>query len=338
MSTGRPPARDRTAAAVIAAALRPAATSGARDAGGSVSRGRNSVWKRRASASVAGSAIGTDVAQLGSAAALVTVVVRAARRSGAPLRPDPTGILRAAHAGLALVVRTLTLRASLLVMTYGAAVLGATSVATHQLASTLWSFLAFALDAIAIAALYCTLARRLTLDPEINADLTAVDRALAVENKWRAQRFGVQGSFVTRSGAVPIGELVDDLLALVAMDAIDLDCVDEVEHCRAIVRDGTAADGQIAVYREASRAPVVGAPLTQVSRWIAGTTPCALAKAAKRCSGGMCADDHRPRSPLVMRPWSVTAVASMNTSPAPPSTKRPQCAKWKSCAMPSTAE
>ncbi|MGN6131274.1 MAG: MATE family efflux transporter, partial [Nocardioidaceae bacterium] len=101
---------------------------------------------------IAGSAIGTDVAQLGSAAALVTVVVRAARRSGAPLRPDPTGILRAAHAGLALVVRTLTLRASLLVMTYGAAVLGATSVATHQLASTLWSFLAFALDAIAIAA------------------------------------------------------------------------------------------------------------------------------------------------------------------------------------------
>jgi Na+-driven multidrug efflux pump len=53
---------------------------------------------------------------------------------------------------VALVVRTLTLRASLLVMTYGAAVLGATSVAAHQLASTLWTFLAFALDAIAIAA------------------------------------------------------------------------------------------------------------------------------------------------------------------------------------------
>jgi Na+-driven multidrug efflux pump len=53
---------------------------------------------------------------------------------------------------VALVVRTLTLRASLLVMTYGAASLGATAVATHQLASTVWTFLAFALDAIAIAA------------------------------------------------------------------------------------------------------------------------------------------------------------------------------------------
>jgi putative MATE family efflux protein len=101
---------------------------------------------------IAGSAIGTDLAQLGSAVALVAVVVRAARREDATLRPDLAGIRRAAHAGVALVVRTLTLRASLLVTTYGAAALGATSVATHQLALTIWTFLAFALDAIAIAA------------------------------------------------------------------------------------------------------------------------------------------------------------------------------------------
>ncbi len=101
---------------------------------------------------IAGSAIGSDLAQLGSAVALVWVVVTGARREGASLRPDLAGVLRAAHAGVALVVRTLTLRASLLVMTYGATTLGAASVATHQLASTIWTFLAFALDAIAIAA------------------------------------------------------------------------------------------------------------------------------------------------------------------------------------------
>ncbi len=101
---------------------------------------------------IAGSAIGTDLAQIGSALALVAVVVRAARREGAPLRPDIPGVRRAAHAGVALVVRTLTLRASLLVMTYGAATLGATATAAQQLAMTLWTFLAFALDAIAIAA------------------------------------------------------------------------------------------------------------------------------------------------------------------------------------------
>ena len=59
-----------------------------------------------------------------------------------------------------LVIRTLTLRAALLLTTY-AVVLGAdatagadqsVSLATHQLAFTIWTFLAFALDAIAIAA------------------------------------------------------------------------------------------------------------------------------------------------------------------------------------------
>ena len=101
---------------------------------------------------IAGAAIGTDLAQVASAAVLVTVVVRGARREGASLRPDLPGIGRAAHAGIALVIRTLTLRASLLVMTYGAASLGAVPMAAHQLATTIWTFLAFALDAIAIAA------------------------------------------------------------------------------------------------------------------------------------------------------------------------------------------
>jgi putative MATE family efflux protein len=99
-----------------------------------------------------GSAVGTDLAQAGAAAAFVVVVARAARRHGAPLRPDLGGVGRAAHAGVALVVRTLTLRASLLVSTYGAARLGVVAVATHQLALTVWTFLAFALDAVAIAA------------------------------------------------------------------------------------------------------------------------------------------------------------------------------------------
>ena len=101
---------------------------------------------------IAGSAIGSDLAQLAMAGVLVAVVVRAARAEGAPLRPDLPGVRRSARAGVPLVIRTLTLRASLLVMTYGAASLGATSMATHQLASTIWTFLAFALDAIAIAA------------------------------------------------------------------------------------------------------------------------------------------------------------------------------------------
>ena len=101
---------------------------------------------------IAGSALGTVVAQVGSAVVLVSVVVRAARRHGAPLGPSAAGIRGAGAAGVPLLLRTITLRASLLVMTYGAATLGEADLATMQVAMTLWTFLAFALDAIAIAA------------------------------------------------------------------------------------------------------------------------------------------------------------------------------------------
>jgi putative MATE family efflux protein len=104
---------------------------------------------------IAGSAWGSVLAQVASAAALIGVVVRAAKREGAPLRPDLPGIRAAAHAAIALVIRTLTLRAALIVTTYAvvqAGSTGATDLAAHQLAFTIWSFLAFALDAIAIAA------------------------------------------------------------------------------------------------------------------------------------------------------------------------------------------
>ena len=107
---------------------------------------------------IAGSALGSVLAQVASAGALVWVVVAAARREGAPLRPDRPGIRAAARAGVPLVVRTLTLRAALLVTTYAVTVGALTTsdqtvdLATHQLAFTLWTFLAFVLDAIAIAA------------------------------------------------------------------------------------------------------------------------------------------------------------------------------------------
>jgi putative MATE family efflux protein len=105
---------------------------------------------------IAGSAIGSVLAQVISAAWFLVVVVRAAREHDARLSPDRAGIAAAAHAAVALVVRTLALRACLLVGTYAVTRVGTgatdVNIATHQVAITLWSFLAFALDAIAIAA------------------------------------------------------------------------------------------------------------------------------------------------------------------------------------------
>jgi putative MATE family efflux protein len=100
---------------------------------------------------VAGSALGTVLAQSGMAAVLLVVVVRAAGRTGAPLRPDVRGIARVGLVGVPLLVRTLTLRAALLVTTYVAVAQGDAALAAHQVATVVWGFLALALDAVAIA-------------------------------------------------------------------------------------------------------------------------------------------------------------------------------------------
>ncbi|WP_206442459.1 MATE family efflux transporter, partial [Streptomyces boncukensis] len=100
---------------------------------------------------IAGSAWGTVIAQWAMAAVYLTVVVRGARRHGAPLRPDLAGIRACAQAGAPLLIRTLSLRAVLLIATAVAARLGDADVAAHQITLTLWSLLSFALDAIAIA-------------------------------------------------------------------------------------------------------------------------------------------------------------------------------------------
>ncbi|MEV8395317.1 MULTISPECIES: MATE family efflux transporter [unclassified Streptomyces] len=100
---------------------------------------------------IAGSAWGTVLAQCAMAAVYLVVVVRGARRHGASLRPDAAGIRASAQAGVPLLVRTLSLRAVLLIATAVAARLGDADVAAHQIILSLWSLTAFALDAIAIA-------------------------------------------------------------------------------------------------------------------------------------------------------------------------------------------
>jgi carboxylate-amine ligase len=126
-------------------------------------------------------------------------------------------------------------------------------------------------DAVAIAALFRALARHLYDNPEHNAGLDVVDRSIAIENKWRAQRYGVQGTFVTRSGAVAVGELLDRVLELVGADAAALDCADQAEGCRAIIADGTSADAQLKIFTE-NEHEGADIALHKVARWIRDAT------------------------------------------------------------------
>ncbi|MBM9505976.1 MATE family efflux transporter [Streptomyces sp. KK5PA1] len=139
-------------------------------AGFSANAGLNTALVYGAGLGIAGSAWGTVMTQNAMAVAYLWVVVRGARTrfpagtkdadgtSGTDggdwkslLRPDAAGIRACARAGAPLLVRTLSLRANLLIATAVAARLGDTAIAAHQITLTVWSLLAFALDAIAIA-------------------------------------------------------------------------------------------------------------------------------------------------------------------------------------------
>lgn len=102
--------------------------------------------------SVGGAALGTVIAQWGMAAVYLAIVVRAAHHYGVGIRPDWVGVRAVSRVGSWLMLRTLSLRAAILVTVLVVTAQGPTNLAAHQLAMTLFSFLAFALDALAIAA------------------------------------------------------------------------------------------------------------------------------------------------------------------------------------------
>ena len=127
-------------------------------------------------------------------------------------------------------------------------------------------------DAIAIAALYRTLARHLYLNRERNCDLDAVARAIVIENKWRAQRYGVQGTFATPDGAVTVAEMLERVIEDTAADAVALGCAAEINRCRAIAGAGTSADAQLAVFEAHRAGGSHEAALRAVAEWLAAAT------------------------------------------------------------------
>lgn len=100
---------------------------------------------------VAGSALGTVIAQWGMAAFFLWFAVREARRTGVSLAIHWGDLGRTASTGGWLFLRTLSLRAALLATTAIATQAGTTTLASTQIAFALFSTLAFALDALAIA-------------------------------------------------------------------------------------------------------------------------------------------------------------------------------------------
>jgi putative MATE family efflux protein len=113
--------------------------------------GLNAIFIYGLDMGVAGSAMGTVIAQAGMCTVYIVISVRAARKLHASIRPDWSGVFTSAKTSGWLLVRNASLRAALIILVFIATSLGTTELAAIQVAQSLFFALALALDSLAIA-------------------------------------------------------------------------------------------------------------------------------------------------------------------------------------------
>lgn len=111
-------------------------------------------------------------------------------------------------------------------------------------------------DGLTIAALYQSILAFLYHLRSLNQRWRDYRRLLILENKWRAQRYGVEAEMADfgKRVVVPFPALIDELVELIAPHAEALGCLKEVQNARTIARRGTSADHQLRVHAEACAA------------------------------------------------------------------------------------
>jgi carboxylate-amine ligase len=105
-------------------------------------------------------------------------------------------------------------------------------------------------DGISIAALYLCILRMLYRLRRQNQRWRHYPPFLVRENRWRAQRYGIEQGMVDfgKGEVVPFATLLEELFDLVDEDAAYFGCTAEIAHARTIVQRGTSADRQLARY------------------------------------------------------------------------------------------
>jgi carboxylate-amine ligase len=111
-------------------------------------------------------------------------------------------------------------------------------------------------DAVSIAALFRCLVRALDRNRGINTGFDRVGRAITVENKWHAQRYGIAATFVDPFTRAPITikQWLGKVGSFIAEDVDAFGCQAEIAHIDRIVADGSSADRQIDIFAKAKAA------------------------------------------------------------------------------------
>ena len=105
-------------------------------------------------------------------------------------------------------------------------------------------------EAVCIAALFQAICAKLVKLRRQNMEWRQYRHMHITENKWRAVRYGVQGDLIDFGiqEAVPFNFLMEELLDILDDVVDDLGSRKEVEYVRTILKEGTSADRQLAVY------------------------------------------------------------------------------------------
>jgi glutamate---cysteine ligase / carboxylate-amine ligase len=107
-------------------------------------------------------------------------------------------------------------------------------------------------ETIALAALIQATVAKLYKLHSANQGFRLYRRALIMENKWRAARYGVEGKLIDfgKQIEVPMRDLMQEYLEFVDDVVDELDCREEVSYVHKILEMGTGADRQLRVFNE----------------------------------------------------------------------------------------
>ena len=105
-------------------------------------------------------------------------------------------------------------------------------------------------DTLAIAALIQAIIARLYKLLSQNITFRVYRRRLLDENRWRASRYGIDGKLIDfgREAEVETRSLIHELLEFVSAEVDELGSRKEMAHIERIMKEGTGADRQLAVW------------------------------------------------------------------------------------------
>ena len=108
-------------------------------------------------------------------------------------------------------------------------------------------------DAVAITALFQSVVHMLYRLRRLNQRWRDYVPMLIAENRWRAQRYGIDEGLIDfgLGEVIPYSDLLDEIIELVAPDANELGCTAEILRARDILARGTSAHRQRRTYRDA---------------------------------------------------------------------------------------